>query len=359
MKFVVILVALWVSTVVWAQEESEAIPKELLDFRLDKQLALPAEAQLQPSIDPKNIQYLRRPKLKYPENIQSFGNIGDVELGVMVDKEGNVDRVHTLYSVHPELEQAAVAAMLQAKFKPLHIPFQIQQKMNFGHWSEKGGVEPYRVPKASKSLPEDLQYDEAPKIKIVAPVVYPFELLQSKTSGKAKVFIVIDDQGRVRKSGVVSATHPEFGFAAQASFQSWLFYPAKKQGKASWSVITREQKFNLTDRDSQQPKSAKRIQALLKQPTSSDIYTQSQLDRVPKILYQPLPKQITETGSKHVTIEFFVDQDGWVQLPRIVSTDHQEQAWLALIALKRWQFEVPTVDGKPVIAQLILPLQFQ
>jgi outer membrane biosynthesis protein TonB len=61
-----------------------------------------------------------------------------------------------------------------------------------------------------------------------------------------------------------------------------------------------------------------------------------------------------QTGSvadANVVIEFFIDPDGAVQLPRIVSANSPDLGWAAASAIKRWIFEVPMKNGKPVFAR--------
>ncbi|MFC3902835.1 TonB family C-terminal domain-containing protein [Acinetobacter marinus] len=311
--------------------------------------------------EPIVIAYRAKPPLKYPKNMQDFGNHGRVLLEVQPNEQGDVMQVVTRYAIHPDLEQAAVQAMLQAKFEPMpHLIQAVMQTIDFNiHQSEfviNQTTDPFKIPKASKNLPEDLQYDKAPRIKVAAPVVYPYELLTSKKTGKAKVYILIDPNGVVRKAEILSASAPEFGQALLASFRSWQFYPARKDGKPSWSALAKEQRFNLTHRDTRLAESAQNILRELKKE-KAEYATLNQLDQMPKPLYSPMPNNIS-TGKNQVLVEFYLDQDGFVQLPTLVSYTNEEQAWVALTALKRWQFTIPKVNGKPVIAKIQLPFEF-
>ncbi|MFW2082898.1 TonB family protein [Acinetobacter guillouiae] len=312
------------------------------------------------------IKYIKRPKITYPKNLSDFGNRGKVLLKVLITETGRVSEVEVLDSPHPDLERAAVQAVMGALFEPekingkpqsgfVKIPIEFSVSAGLSN-----GVDPFRIPAASKNLPADLQYDVAPQIRIAAPLVYPYELLKSKTTGKAKVYVVIDPDGNVRQANVLSASEPSFGLAAKASLQSWKFYPAKKDGKHSWSVITKEQNFNQFNRDTSNSHSTTQILADLERGKTK-IYELKDLDSIPKPLYAPHPEMpigSDKSQKSKVMLEFYLDQDGMVILPKIVSGNNDEFSWLALTAVKRWQFDIPKVNGKAVVARLRLPIQF-
>lgn len=64
----------------------------------------------------------------------------------------------------------------------------------------------------------------------VSPV-YPDALRADKPAGKAMIEFVIDRDGRCRLPRVVSASQPEFGWAAAAAINQWVFAPPTKGGQ--------------------------------------------------------------------------------------------------------------------------------
>ena len=85
------------------------------------------------------------------------------------------------------------------------------------------------------------------------------------------------------------------------------------------------------------------------------------LDARLKALFSPPlfdPTPLSRAEAEDVIIEFFIDPDGGVQLPRIVSAKNKERGWAAATALKRWIFEVPKVNSKPVFVRRELALAF-
>ena len=64
----------------------------------------------------------------------------------------------------------------------------------------------------------------------VSPV-YPDALRVDKPAGKATIEFTIDRNGRCRFPRVVSASQPEFGWAAAAAINQWVFAPPTKGGQ--------------------------------------------------------------------------------------------------------------------------------
>jgi Gram-negative bacterial TonB protein C-terminal len=94
---------------------------------------------------------------------------------------------------------------------------------------------------------------------------------------------------------------------------------------------------------------------------NSDVVEMDKLDARPKALFAPDPFDpipLSRAEAEDVIIEFFIDPDGGVQLPRIVSAKNKERGWAAATAVKRWIFEVPKVNGKPVFVRRELALGF-
>ena len=57
-------------------------------------------------------------------------------------------------------------------------------------------------------------------------------------------------------------------------------------------------------------------------------------------------------------VEFFVDRNGDVQLPHIVSCSAPEFGYAAVQAIATWRYSVPRKGGKPVTARATIPLEF-
>jgi TonB family protein len=185
-------------------------------------------------VDPEQVNDLRERGIK--------GNV--IAEGVFTS-EGTVRELVIVESPHPALEKVVIEAILKYRFDPLQTqpgetePARYRQSFNFAAGID-GRSTQHDFPKKTDHLPIEFQYDSPPIIKVVAPVVYPFNLLQSDISGSAKVAVIVDPDGNVREVQILEATHPEFGFATRGMLESWKFEPATKEGKQTWAIFTLE-----------------------------------------------------------------------------------------------------------------------
>lgn len=62
--------------------------------------------------------------------------------------------------------------------------------------------------------------------------VYPSALRAEAATGEAVVEFIVDRGGRVRLPRIVSATRPEFGWAAATAVQQWVFERPRRDGQA-------------------------------------------------------------------------------------------------------------------------------
>ena len=96
--------------------------------------------------------------------------------------------------------------------------------------------------------------------------------------------------------------------------------------------------------------------------TEPKIFQLNHLDAMPKPLSRRPPVYpsglIATRPAGEAVIEFFIDEKGDAQLPRIVSASAPEFGYAAVQAVATWRFEVPRKDGKPVIARAQIPIEF-
>lgn len=59
---------------------------------------------------------------------------------------------------------------------------------------------------------------------------YPEALKREKPEGDAIIEMIIDSDGRARLPRIISATKPEFGWAAAAAVNQWVFAPPRRDG---------------------------------------------------------------------------------------------------------------------------------
>jgi TonB family protein len=304
---------------------------------------------------------------KQVDNLRKKGIRGMVIAEGMITSEGTVREPIIIESPDPALEKTVIEAILKYRSEPLPsqtrnlAPSKYRETFNFGLTRTNEGISQFDLPKKTNHLPAEFQYDTPPVVKVVAPVVYPFKLLQDNITGSAKVTVIVDPEGNVREVQILEATHPEFGLATRGMVQSSEFEPATKDDKPTWGIFTLEQRFSRDAKGTEITQAADEILKKLKSG-KQDMDATSALDSLPMALYKPRPAYpphlLKEGIGDRVMIEFFIDEDGLVQLPRIVESKNDELAWIALTALSRWHFEPPLRHGRPTVTRIKLPINF-
>jgi protein TonB len=91
------------------------------------------------------------------------------------------------------------------------------------------------------------------------------------------------------------------------------------------------------------------------------IFSMSDLDQKPVVIYQPSPvrsQKLRRKGPAKVNIIFIVDERGRVVEPRVRSSTDPIFDKSALAAVKRWRFEPGKRNGKPVRFRMLVPITF-
>ena len=93
------------------------------------------------------------------------------------------------------------------------------------------------------------------------------------------------------------------------------------------------------------------------------IYTISDLDQKPRVVYQPAPIYPAELARKKlegtVYILFVVDKSGKTRDLKVQKSSHPAFNKPALKAVKQWKFEPGKRKGKPVQFRMRVPITFQ
>jgi TonB family protein len=297
---------------------------------------------------------------------------GEVSLQIVVDAQGRVEDVWAVESTNPWLERAAITAVEQWRFEPAKltgqsVPSWVEQVVIFtlsrGSFGVAGDLGTFRKGRDHAKLPAAFQWETPPKAIYVNFPVYPFELLNNGVRGKASITYIVGPDGLVQKSEIKEASHPEIGLAMQAMIETWRFEPAKnKAGLLCYAMLTLEQEFLPRGRGFVPiSDEARRILRDLERG-GAGISTARQLDATlePRVMRAPVyPTTLREQGpAGEALIEFFVDQNGDAQLPRIVSATASEFGSAAAQAVATWRFKKPLRGGKPTAVRVQVPVQF-
>ncbi len=325
----------------------------------------------------------------YPREMRRKGLRGLVEIGFVVDSKGQVRDPIVISSTNPGLNQSAIDAVLKWRFEPglrqgvpvnvrmeVPISFQLDGPAPSGRdaflqdnilsdgVTPGGGSEPYQVSDRhvdQSELPPELRYDTPPKPANVVFAVYPFELLRDGVDGTADVRFLVSPNGKVAQATVVKATRPEFGQALLAMLDEWKFQPAMKDGKPTLTVMDVQQEFSDSGGDVPVSNVAKDLLHELKK-AKLVLCPLKDLDAPPQVLSQHPPvfpsALVGKVTEGQAAVEFLIDHDGNVQLPRVVSATDPAFGYAAVQGVSAWKFAPPTSHGQPVAVRAKVPVDF-
>jgi TonB family protein len=193
----------------------------------------------------------------------------------------------------------------------------------------------------------------------VQPVFPQKVLALGLLKGDAMVSVQIDAEGVLTDYVVAEYSYPAFADEAVAALKQWKFTPAQIRGVPvsatadfsfkfkSGGVVVDLTVFSLPE-----------LVHFRLAPDSAafSACTLSQLDRIPTPtrIVKPsyTPEQARQTHPSHVTVEFYIDEQGHVRLPAVSRETNEANEGLAaaaVTAIAQWQFEAPLVKGKPAL----------
>jgi TonB family protein len=308
---------------------------------------------------------------EYPFNMRLMEGKGEVLLELLVNVQGRVEDAWAVESTNPWLERAAITAVEKWQFSPAikgsnPVPAVVRQLMTFkvhGNYGDGRDLVTFRKGKDHAKLPAAFQWETPPKAIYVNFPVYPFDLLKVGVRGKASIAYIVGPDGLVQKSEIREASHPEIGLAMQAMIDAWQFEPAKnKDGLLCYAMLTIAQEFVPRGRGFVPISDEARQILRALERGGEGISTARQLDAPlePRVMRAPVyPSALREPGQAgEALIEFFVDQNGDAQLPRIVSATATEFGYAAAQAVATWRFKKPLRAGKPTVVRVQVPVQF-
>ena len=269
---------------------------------------------------------------------------GEIRVQFAVDETGTVRGATVVQSTNPALNEATLTAVQQWRYQPAlrqgkPVRTTVVAPVRFGGGpDENTGLVDDDDPAAG---PRAALFDRAPRLPGALGVVYPYELAVKGQGGRARVEITVGVDGRVRESRIERATELEFGRALQAALNAAVFSPATLGTPArpieATLHITRAfdpvaapgfGPVSIPDRDKELLAGEDR------RPTGPA--SQEKPDPVELAPGKaPALIRFLKTGG-WAEVEFWVDRDGKVRLPRLVSYSHEMAGYAALQELNSW-----------------------
>jgi TonB family protein len=155
---------------------------------------------------------------------------------------------------------------------------------------------------------------------------------------------------------VLESSDPRFTDATLDAIREWRFEPPKNSPEVAEPSVPVVRFLFTTGAVSVMPLVASSREGSrrgVRADTPIELPNFSHLDHIPKALQNPAPEIPAATRERAATgtavVKYFVDRDGRVRLPLVISATDPEFGKAAVAALREWRFEPPRIDGKPVI----------
>lgn len=190
----------------------------------------------------------------FPYELQREGIKGKATVTFVVDARGQVVSTRVDEASRPEFGMAAAAAVEAARLEPALLAGQptnaaMRHEMRFDYDPDNVLLQrDGRLINLEKNKPERVvaanQLDA--KLKAInrrAPQ-FPTALQKRLDHGEAVVEFLVDEEGRPKLPRVVSASEPEFGYAAVQAIGSWAFESPVSGGKPA--IVRVQQPFKFT-----------------------------------------------------------------------------------------------------------------
>lgn len=311
---------------------------------------------------------IKQGDVRFPENMRMAGLEGRVQVDFIITAQGEVSEAHVAASNNPAFERAALDAIMQSRFAPgmkagRPVKIWARQELIFSY--DSAGRQPWKIGRGDQSkMPLEARWDVPPEPVNTTFPVYPFAELLAGRKGKTKLNFVVHPDGRVVEAHLLEATTPEFGQAVLAMIDTWEFKPArKKDGTPTYAIISFAHEFEPNGNgDVPVPRFAHAILRKLKR-APQEIATLAALDEAPRPISRRPPvyplglRALGQTGEAEV--EFFIDERGDAQLPRVVSASAPEFGGAAVQAVASWRFQPPKIKGRPVTVRVQMPIEFK
>jgi protein TonB len=181
---------------------------------------------------------IKEVKPEYTKSAMDRRIQGSVELAVVVQADGTVgDNVRVTKSLDPELDQQAIRAAKQWRFRPgtkdgEPVPVEVNLELTF---TLRGGAPVYMAGNGVT----------APKpIKQVQPE-YTDAARQARVQGTVQLTGIVEPDGTIGSIRVTKALDPELDQQAIKALSKWLFDPGQKDGVKVRVQVNVEMTFTL------------------------------------------------------------------------------------------------------------------
>ena len=318
----------------------------------------PPDGQMPQALKLTPAKFKNAPDPEYPPELEEQKLPGEVQIEFTVDVDGKPRAPRVLWASHAAFVASALRALANTQFEParqglLAKPMKMQYPVEF----ESAGartpeiLEANHITRVAETSPEALPTPYA----LVEPV-YPREHLLAGERGAATVEFALTAKGRTTDVMLMTATAPEYGAALLAAVEAWGF----KAGGGDGTFGSSRYRVVFEFAPPSDGTVARLAEAL--QPGGAGVAGPAGLDQKLKPVWRGFPAYpaalLKEQLRGTAEIEFIIDREGRVRLPRIKSATREEFGWAAATAISQWVFEPPTRKGEPADVTVSIPVNF-
>ncbi|MCP5105196.1 MAG: TonB family protein [bacterium] len=183
---------------------------------------------------------IRKIDPEYPVKAMDEWIKGTVVLDIAIDTGGNVTDAGVIKGAHKLLDEAALAAVKQWKYKPLRLKGGLKALMAVVTFQFELTPAPEQQAGGQGSLLK-------PRVIRRSDPVYPPTALRAYIQGNVVLEVVNDSKGNVKKVKVING-HPLLREAAAKAVKKWKYEPYLIDGEAKPVIFNETINFSLKSR---------------------------------------------------------------------------------------------------------------
>lgn len=188
-----------------------------------------------------------------------------------------------------------------------------------------------------------------------APAEFPNGvLLKGLHSGKVRLVVSVDAEGRLVDHLVVAYTNEAFVASAVRAVKGWTYEPARVRGRSRASRADLLFVFKADLIVTVQSAEYNFLQGIFGDVYKFEPSLLRDLDHIPVPIHVVTPLipdgALAKDEVRVVTVEFYIDQEGKVRVPSVPREQVDDHlAAVAVDAVEQWRFEPPMRKGQPVL----------
>jgi TonB family protein len=302
------------------------------------------------------------PPGNYPEVLRDRKFGGVIRFDCRVNATGKIEQPRIVAASHVDFVLPALESLQDWQFEPamqgdLAVPASIDGEMTFDALLARAS----EVLEANGiTSPDGTPPSVAPEPVVIVDPVWPYETLIKGEGGSAVVSFKVNETGSVSEAEVQEATQPEFGQALVAAVEAGNFNRPIENNRVVRVALARKWEFKAVPMDASDSDPMARLVLAMRR---GEIAGAKGLDAKLAPIYRvrpDYPRALKARGGPagRAEIEFVVDRDGRVRLPRIVTATEPELGWAAATAVAQWIFTPPKRGGEPVDVKVKIPMDF-